>query len=776
MKLLKKYYLLVVVIFFLTVSIAAYAATPQTINYQGYLTDSGGNPVNGMVSMTLRIYNVASGGTSLWTETQATIQVSNGIYDIILGLVTPINLSFDEQYYLGVEVGTDGEMMPRQQLTGVPYAMRAKEADNANTLGGQSAAGFASSGHKHDSTDITTGTVAEAHIDSAITRDSEIMPTVLANIAQIAPAVLANVSEIRKNPAANSEDNVPKCYVVFSYDDCFDSDYDEMWLKVFQPQGEKMTSFCPAAWVGSNNNVYMNWGELQALQSAGNEIGYHGYDHTTLSRLSDSEIKTDIERSLALFNANNINAKTAAYPGGGGTSRTNYILGQYFRAARGIEFTSGYWSVNSVEEPAFMDNFYIMGLGNGDASRSTVENAIRDCVAGTNSGGQNDYYGKLIVVFDHETNDCSASEDPQWASCPVRQSSGVNCTKSSSAETAKDDVCGYNRLIDIAQEYEKQGLLEITTLSKALDNLSPVVSSGQSQLGNLGAKVSDSLLIRGGSYTTDWDCTGSCSNGRTGDVLTKPTNESIVSYCIEMQTNGTFRWDDDARCSDTKYYNKTSCEAAGKTWTCTDGSWEGSDLLVSTPWNALSNGLEITMGFNPTAGNIYTFTSFPKVGPYFSIEDPGRTVMFQVNERTADGKPELLLGNGTYFNTNGTSTVWFQNNGSTVWGYNGNSIILYDDKKYIFGTGSDFSIGFDSTPGSGRLKIVKGSNLESNSVLEFDFNTLAVNIPPRESAPGSCTVGDEYRDSSDGITGCICTSTNTWTKAWNAGGVAGDCN
>jgi len=84
---------------------SAFAGVPRTINYQGYLTDAAGTQVGASapvsVSMTFSIYTVSSGGTALWTETQGSVQVSKGIP----GSVTPVNLSFDAQYYLGVKVG-----------------------------------------------------------------------------------------------------------------------------------------------------------------------------------------------------------------------------------------------------------------------------------------------------------------------------------------------------------------------------------------------------------------------------------------------------------------------------------------------------------------------------------------------------------------------------------------------------------------------------------------------------------------------------------------------
>jgi hypothetical protein len=100
----------------------ANAAIPYTVNYQGYLTNAIGSPVNGTVSMTFSLYTAASGGTALWTEPQNVI-VSNGIYSVILGSVSTLTpVAFDVPYWLGVRVGSDAEMTPRVQLTSVGYA------------------------------------------------------------------------------------------------------------------------------------------------------------------------------------------------------------------------------------------------------------------------------------------------------------------------------------------------------------------------------------------------------------------------------------------------------------------------------------------------------------------------------------------------------------------------------------------------------------------------------------------------------------------------------
>jgi hypothetical protein len=123
---------IMMLLFVLLLSISvAYAAIPERINYQGYLTNASGNPVNATVSMTFKIYTVASGGTALWTETQSSVSVNNGIYNVVLGLVVPLgSLPFDVPYFLGVTAGSDSEMTPRQALTSVAYALTADTALN----------------------------------------------------------------------------------------------------------------------------------------------------------------------------------------------------------------------------------------------------------------------------------------------------------------------------------------------------------------------------------------------------------------------------------------------------------------------------------------------------------------------------------------------------------------------------------------------------------------------------------------------------------------------
>ena len=68
---------------------SVHAQVPHKINYQGYLTNAGGTPVNATVSMVLKLYNVLTGGTGLYAETQ-TVTVTNGVFNVLIGSVTPL--------------------------------------------------------------------------------------------------------------------------------------------------------------------------------------------------------------------------------------------------------------------------------------------------------------------------------------------------------------------------------------------------------------------------------------------------------------------------------------------------------------------------------------------------------------------------------------------------------------------------------------------------------------------------------------------------------------
>lgn len=120
-------------ILFLAAPQVVLADVPDLINYQGVLTDASGNPVaDGNYSVTLSIYSSAIGGVALWSETK-NVTTTNGLYNTRLGSVTPLSSSVfsGTNRFLGTTVSPDPEMIPRTEITTVPYAYRIATVDGA---------------------------------------------------------------------------------------------------------------------------------------------------------------------------------------------------------------------------------------------------------------------------------------------------------------------------------------------------------------------------------------------------------------------------------------------------------------------------------------------------------------------------------------------------------------------------------------------------------------------------------------------------------------------
>lgn len=102
-----------------------HAEAPSLLNYQATLTDATGQPVTGQKSMTLNLYNVPTGGTAFWSETMDVTLNENGHFSVTLGQLTPLDKDeFSGTTFIGITIGTDLELAPRQQLTSVAYALQ----------------------------------------------------------------------------------------------------------------------------------------------------------------------------------------------------------------------------------------------------------------------------------------------------------------------------------------------------------------------------------------------------------------------------------------------------------------------------------------------------------------------------------------------------------------------------------------------------------------------------------------------------------------------------
>ena len=119
----------------LAAPLAAFAS-PGPMTWQGRLLDSTGEPLQGDHEITFRLYDAATNGTAVWSETH-TLVLAQGYASTVLGGQTDLataGLDTGDRW-LAIELAA--VELSRQLLSAVP---RAAEADNAGTLEGQTRA------------------------------------------------------------------------------------------------------------------------------------------------------------------------------------------------------------------------------------------------------------------------------------------------------------------------------------------------------------------------------------------------------------------------------------------------------------------------------------------------------------------------------------------------------------------------------------------------------------------------------------------------------------
>ena len=126
------------------------AQATREMEVTAYMTDGQSKEIpNGEYDVRFAIYTAdrqiqdpypsdADSGQKVWEEVQKVTMI-DGILTARLGSVTPLpdSLTFSGgDYYLGVRVNTDSEMVPRRKITAVPLAINALNAGNALLLQG----------------------------------------------------------------------------------------------------------------------------------------------------------------------------------------------------------------------------------------------------------------------------------------------------------------------------------------------------------------------------------------------------------------------------------------------------------------------------------------------------------------------------------------------------------------------------------------------------------------------------------------------------------------
>ena len=159
---------------FLLIKTSVHAqSVPTIISHQGRLLNASNQPVTTNVSVVFSIYDAASGGSQVWTETQSITPDSLGFYETFLGGTTPLPSTLPNPSYLQIQVQSE-TLTPRLQFGSVPFAQKAGNADLLDNL---DSTVFSQLGPSIESSEIADGTIANIDVSgTAAIAGSKISP------------------------------------------------------------------------------------------------------------------------------------------------------------------------------------------------------------------------------------------------------------------------------------------------------------------------------------------------------------------------------------------------------------------------------------------------------------------------------------------------------------------------------------------------------------------------------------------------------------------------
>ncbi len=105
-------------------------APPRTLSFQGKLNDASNTPITAETKLRFAIYKsqTGSGSAQLWEETQTVRPDPEGTFSVLLGKKRILRQDIFTNYpslFLGISVGNESELQPRQPLANVTNATTA---------------------------------------------------------------------------------------------------------------------------------------------------------------------------------------------------------------------------------------------------------------------------------------------------------------------------------------------------------------------------------------------------------------------------------------------------------------------------------------------------------------------------------------------------------------------------------------------------------------------------------------------------------------------------
>ena len=142
-------------------------SVPRVVKFSGVFQPADGQPPASREVVTLSVYADQEGGVPLWQEIQTVAVDTTGRFTVLLGASHPDGLPLElfasgEARWMSLAFARPGEVeRPRVQLTSVPYALKAEDAE---TLGGRPVSDFLLAPTQGDKAHRAAGASADASL------------------------------------------------------------------------------------------------------------------------------------------------------------------------------------------------------------------------------------------------------------------------------------------------------------------------------------------------------------------------------------------------------------------------------------------------------------------------------------------------------------------------------------------------------------------------------------------------------------------------------------
>ncbi len=158
----------------------ASAQAPNSLSYQGRLTETNGDAVVSDTSVIFSIYDALSGGTQLWIDTIIVSPDSSGIFTTELAAIPNSVFQSGVKLYLEIQVLGDTPMQPRQLMTSAPYSYATEMIADASVTTAKLA-----------NNAVTSAKIASQAVGTSDIQDNSIVNADISTSAGIAPNKIA---------------------------------------------------------------------------------------------------------------------------------------------------------------------------------------------------------------------------------------------------------------------------------------------------------------------------------------------------------------------------------------------------------------------------------------------------------------------------------------------------------------------------------------------------------------------------------------------------------